>query len=106
MYKWFHPEDSTSTKDDRPDVLSLSKDVFNAEELCVDIKVKVIFGEEMENAGDEGFVPPAGKDQDDILDQYIAYCKVFDAMMGKYGRTETAARKTIEACVKRGMMRR
>ena len=24
--------------------------------------------------------------------------------MGKYGRTETAARKTIEACVKRGIM--
>ncbi|MBR1629589.1 MAG: hypothetical protein IJ679_10070 [Lachnospiraceae bacterium] len=42
----------TGPKGDRPDDLSLSKDVFHTKDLCIDVKVKVIFGEEIENAED------------------------------------------------------
>ena len=42
---------------------------------------------------------------DDIIGQYIIFCRVFDLQIQTYGRTERAAQETIRICQDRGVLK-
>lgn len=78
----------TGDKENVPDEISLSQEFFNGEESCVEVKVRVIHQAVNNN----------------IISQYINFCKVFDEQVKIYGRTVTAIKKTIEICINRGIL--
>ena len=78
----------TGDKENVPDEISLSQEFFNGEESCVEVKVRVIHQAVNNN----------------IISQYINFCKVFDEQVRIYGRTVTAIKKTIEICINSGIL--
>ena len=78
----------TGDKENVPDEISLSQEFFNGEESCVEVKVRVIHQAVNNN----------------IISQYINFCKVFDEQVRIYGRTVTAIKKTIEICMNSGIL--
>ncbi len=67
---------------DKPDILSLREVFFNGEEAVIDVRVKVIYG--------------SGKN--DIIDQYIMFCRIVDAQIALYGRNRVAIENAIRIC--------
>jgi hypothetical protein len=55
----------------------------------VEIKAKVIYQ----------------RNTNDIIDQYIIFCKVFDEQRKKYGYTKTAISNTINICKDRNVLK-
>ena len=77
---------------DKPDSISLSKDIYNTEdpeEIFVDLKAKIIYNSR----------------QGDILDQYITFCRVFDEQIRLHGQTREAVMETIRICRDRDVLR-
>jgi hypothetical protein len=79
----------TGSKGNKPDVISLSKEFFNGEDIDIEIKAKVFYE----------------RDTDDIINQYIVFCKVFDDQRKRHGLTEQAVRETIRICKDRDVLR-
>jgi hypothetical protein len=79
----------TGEKEEKPNVISLSKDFFESEDIDIDIKAKVIYERET----------------DDIINQYIVFCKVFDDQRKLYGMTDKAITETIRICQDRNVLR-
>ncbi len=78
----------TGDKGSYPDVLSLKDEFFPATDCCIDAKVKVIYLH----------------DSDDIINQYIGFCRVFNEQVALYGRTLTAAKEIIRICRDRNLL--
>ena len=78
----------TGDKGSHPDVLSLKDEFFPATYCCIDAKVKVIYL----------------RDSDDIINQYIGFCRVFNEQVALYGRTLTAAKEIIRICRDRNLL--
>ena len=77
-------------REEMPEFLSLRNEFFQNDERCdLDATVKVIQLEE-------------GKT--DIINQYIMFCRVFDAQIKLYGYTETAIRETLRICRNKGIL--
>ena len=74
---------------DKPEEISLTKDLFDGEEASIDVRIKVIC---------EG----KGKD---IINQYILFSKVYGEQQKKYGRTKEAILETIRICKDRDILR-
>ena len=74
---------------DKPEEISLTKDLFDGEEASIDVRVKVIC---------EG----KGKD---IINQYILFSKVYGEQQKRYGRTKEAILETIRICKDRDILR-
>lgn len=72
----------TDKKGSHPDVLSLKDEFFPNVDCCIDAKVKVIYL----------------RDTDDIINQYIGFCRIFNEQVRLHGRTLTAAREIIRIC--------
>lgn len=72
-----------------PDTISLSKDFFNGEKLAVDVEVKVLYQE----------------DENNIIGQYIIFCKVYNEQRKKYGQTKKAVTETIRICKDRNVLK-
>ncbi len=72
----------TGDRKTRPDVLSFAQEFFPGQDSFLDIKVKMIYGD---GTGD-------------IISQYVAFTKIFDEQVKKYGYTEQAVRETIRIC--------
>ena len=72
----------TGEKGSHPDTLSLKDEFFLTEDCCIDARVKVI----------------CLKDNDDIINQYIGFCRVFNQQIHRYGRTLKAAKEIIRIC--------
>ncbi len=68
---------------DRPETISLAKDVFG-EPACagLDVKARIIYD------GAQG----------DIINQYVAFCRVFSEQIGLHGYTRKAVEETIRIC--------
>jgi hypothetical protein len=79
----------TGDKGDKPDVISLSEEFFGVEELDIEIKAKIIYE----------------KEDDNIINQYIIFCKVFDDQRRLYGLTEKTVKETIRICIDRNILR-
>lgn len=76
-------------KGKKPDVISLSEEFFESADIDVEIKAKVIYE----------------TDKDDIINQYIIFCKVFNEQTDKYGLTKEAVNETIYICKNRNILR-
>jgi hypothetical protein len=73
----------TGNRQEKPSEITLSKEFFDGQDLAVDIKVKVLYGDETSN---------------DVVSQYVTFTKVFDEQRKKYGRTKQAIVETIRIC--------
>ena len=72
----------TGNKGRKPDKISLSKEFFEGTDIDIEVKAKVIYE----------------SDTDDIINQYIIFCKVFNEQTKKHGMTQKAFRETIRIC--------
>ena len=79
----------TGDKGSHPDILSLKDEFFPDTDCCIDVKVKVIYLQ----------------DSDDIINQYIGFCRVFNEQVALYGRTLTAAKEIIRICRDRNLLK-
>ena len=72
----------TGEKGNHPDVLSLKNEFFPDTDCCIDAKVKVIYL----------------RNSNDIINQYIGFCRVFNEQVALYGRTLKAAKEIVRIC--------
>ena len=72
-----------------PDTISLSKDFFDGEKIAVDAEVKVLYQE----------------DGDNIIGQYITFCKVYNEQRKRHGQTKKAVTETIRTCKNRNVLK-
>ena len=79
----------TGNKGRKPDIISLSKEFFDGEDIDVEIKAKVIYE----------------SDKDDIINQYIIFCKVFNEQTKQHGMTQKAVTETIKICKDRNVLK-
>ena len=78
----------TGEKENHPDILSLKDEFFPDTDCCIDAKVKIIYL----------------SDSNDIINQYIGFCRVFNEQVALYGRTLTAAKEIIRICRNRNLL--
>ena len=79
----------TGTRKDRPKEISLSKEFFGGKDICLDVKVKMIYD------GKEG----------DIINQYVRFTKVCNEQVSLYGRTRKAIKETIRICKDKNVLK-
>ena len=72
----------------KPDKIFLSKEFFEGADVDLEIKARVIYESE----------------KDDIINQYIVFCKVFNEQTKQYGMTQEAVRETIRICKNRNVL--
>ena len=80
----------SGNKGKKPEVLSFTKEFFGGNESAIEIKAKVIYGNNKKH---------------DVISQYIAYCRVLDMQVRKYGRTKKAIEETIGICSDKDILR-
>ena len=68
--------------------ISLKEDFFEDADCPIDLRARVFTAE-----------------TDDIIGQYIIFCRVFDLQIQTYSRTERAAQETIRICQDRGVLK-
>ena len=78
----------TGNKGRKPDKISLSKEFFEGTDIDIEVKAKVIYE----------------SDTDDIINQYIIFCKVFNEQTKQHGMTK-AVTETIRICKDRNVLR-
>lgn len=78
----------TGNKGRKPDKISLSKEFFEGADIDIEVKAKVIYE----------------SDKDDIINQYIIFCKVFNEQTKKHGMTKKAVTETICICKDRNVL--
>ena len=64
----------TGNKGQKPNRISLSKEFFEDADIDLEVKAKIIYE----------------SDKDDIINQYIIFCKVFNEQTQQYGMTQNA----------------
>ena len=79
----------TGDKGRKPDTISLSQEFFDGADIDVEVKAKVIYE----------------SDTEDIINQYIVFCKVFDEQRKRYGMTEQTVKETIRICKNRNILK-
>ena len=79
----------TGNKGRKPDKISLSKEFFEGADIDIEVKAKVIYE----------------SDTDDIINQYIIFCKVFNEQTKQHGMTRKAVTETIRICKDRNVLK-
>ncbi len=79
----------TGNKGRKPDKMFLSKEFFEGVDIDIEVKVKVLYE----------------SDTDDIINQYIIFCKVFNEQTKEHGMTRKAVTETIRICKDRNVLR-
>ena len=79
----------TGNKGRKPDKISLSKEFFEGADTDVEVKAKVIYE----------------SDKDDIINQYIVFCKVFNEQTKQHGMTQKAVTETIHICKDKNVLK-
>jgi len=79
----------TGNKGRKSDTLTLSKEFFDGADIDIEVRAKVIYE----------------SDTEDIINQYIIFCKVFDEQRKLYGMTEKAVKETIRICKDRNILK-
>ncbi len=79
----------TGNKGRKPDIISLSKEFFEGVDIDIEVKAKVIYE----------------SDTDDIINQYIIFCKVFNEQTKQHGMTQKSVTETIRICKDRNVLR-
>ena len=73
----------------KPEEISLSEEFFDGKDICLDVKVKMIYD------GEEG----------DIINQYVRFTKVCNEQVSLYGRTRKAIKETIRICKDKNVLK-
>ena len=73
----------------KPKFIYLSKEFFGGKDIAIEARVRIIYD---------------GK-QGDIINQYIAFTKVFDAQRKKHGYTRKAVEETIRICKNKNVLK-
>ena len=79
----------TGDKGNHSAVLSLKDEFFPDMDCCIDARVKMIYLQ----------------DSDDIIDQYIGFCRVCNEQVALHGRTLKAAKEIIRICRNRNLLK-
>ena len=79
----------TGNKGRKSDKISFSKEFFEGADIDIEVKAKVIYE----------------SDKDDIINQYIIFCKVFNEQTRQHGMTKKAITETIRICKDRDVLR-
>ena len=79
----------TGNKGRKPDTISLSQEFFDGADIDIEIKAKVIYE----------------SDNDNIINEYIVFCKVFNEQVKKHGMTKQAVTETIRICKDRNILK-
>ncbi len=79
----------TGNKGQKPNKISLSKEFFEGADIDLEIKAKIIYE----------------SDTDDIINQYIIFCKVFNDQTKQHGMTQKAVTETIRICKDRNVLK-
>ncbi len=79
----------TGNKGRKPDIISLSQEFFGGSDIDIEVKARVIYE----------------SDTEDIINQYIIFCKVFDEQRKLYGMTEQTVKETIRICKDRNILK-
>ncbi len=79
----------TGNKGRKPDTISLSQEFFGGADIDIEIKAKVIY--------------ESGKDN--IINEYIVFCKVFNEQIKEHGMTKQAVTETIRICKDRNILK-
>ena len=79
----------TGDRKEHPEYLSLSEEFFGGKEGFLDVKVKVLYGDE----------------EDDIISQYVTFTKVYNEQMKVHGRTREAIMETIRICKDKNVLK-
>ena len=79
----------TGNRGRKPDKILLSEEFFNGVDIDIEVKAKVIYE----------------SDTDDIINQYIIFCKVFNEQTKQHGMTQKAVTETIRICKDRNVLR-
>ena len=83
---------------DRPETLSLKDDLFGGQEVNVDLKVKMLYGQPRKSAEESWENEP-------ILDQYVEFTRVRNDQIAQNGRTEKAILETLRICIEHGVLK-
>ena len=79
----------TGDQGSHPDVLSMKDEFFPHADCCIEAKVKIIYL----------------RDNDDIISQYIGFCRIFNEQVALYGRSLNAAKETIRICRDKNLLK-
>ncbi len=79
----------TGDKGKKTDTISLSQEFFDDADIDIEIKAKVIYE----------------SDKDNIINEYIVFCKVFNEQVKKHGMTKQAVTETIRICKGRNILK-
>ena len=79
----------TGSRGRKPDIISLSQEFFDGADIDIEIKAKVIYE----------------SDQDNIINEYIVFCKVFNEQIKEHGMTKQAVTETIRVCKDRNILK-
>lgn len=79
----------TGNKGRKPDTIFLSQEFFDGEDIDIEIKAKVIYE----------------SNRDNIINEYIVFCKVFNEQIKVHGMTKQAVTETIRICKDRNILR-
>ena len=79
----------TGDRKTRPEEISFAGEFFGGEQVCLDLKVKMIYD------GREG----------DIISQYVAFTKVCNEQVKAYGRSRKAIKETIRICKDKNVLK-
>ena len=79
----------TGNRGRKPDIISLSKEFFDDEDIDIEVKAKVIYE----------------SDKDNIINEYIVFCKVFNEQIKEHGMTRQAVAETIRICKDRNILK-
>ncbi len=79
----------TGNKGRKPDTISLSQEFFDGADIDIEIKAKVIY--------------ESGKDN--IINEYIVFCKAFNEQIKEHGMTKQAVTETIRICKDRNILK-
>ena len=79
----------TGNKGRKPDTITLSQEFFDSADIDIEVKAKVIYE----------------SDSEDIINQYIIFCKIFNEQTKLHGMTRKAVAETIRICKDRNVLK-
>lgn len=84
----------------KPETVSLTEEFFGGEDCAIEVKVKMIYG-------DDAWREPVSGEQPekDIISQYITFTKVYNEQLKLYQRTRKTITETIRICKDRNVLR-
>lgn len=79
----------TGDRKTRPEEISLSEEFFEGKDICIDVRVKMIYD------GKNG----------DIINQYVVFTRVCNEQVAIHGRTREAVQEAVRICKERNVLK-